>query len=277
MDAKMDIKSKHIAVIELLKAGKSEKDIIRDLKVGQMIVWQTNKHFEETGGTDDCHHSGQKRSVQTPAFVQWVKKRMDRNPKKKPNKIAREVQVGENTIRSTLKLDLDLKPFKKCHCQFLSDDAKAKRLTRSLLCRVSDPLYPLIIWSDEKFFNIEAAHNVQNNHVWCKDINNMSDHHKIVLRKRKPKGIMIWAAVASTGEKSPIFTIPVGLKISGALYLDLLQNKVLPWIQDTLGVLHTSFKKTECRPIPAMSSKIRAKTIFPHSERRRNGHHLLQI
>ncbi|QQP52572.1 Uncharacterized protein FKW44_004761, partial [Caligus rogercresseyi] len=48
-------------------------------------------------------------------------------------------------------------------------------------------------------------------------------------------------AVASNGKKSPLLRIPDGFKINKIVYLDFLQTKVFPWIQEEFGGVPVCF------------------------------------
>ena len=39
---------KRIAIVELFKAGKSQKEICKDLKVNRMLVWRTFLRYKES-------------------------------------------------------------------------------------------------------------------------------------------------------------------------------------------------------------------------------------
>ena len=46
---------------------------------------------------------------------------------------------------------------------------------------------------------------------------------------------MAWALVTSTGENTPFIFIEKGVKVNQHEYLDLLKNKLVPWINATFG------------------------------------------
>ena len=43
---------------------------------------------------------------------------------------------------------------------------------------------------------------------------------------------MVWAAVSDCGKKSPLVFIEKGVKINTEVYLQMLENKVLPWLNE---------------------------------------------
>ena len=44
---------KQITIVELFKAGKSQKEICKDLKVNRMLVWRTFKRYKESGNVQN--------------------------------------------------------------------------------------------------------------------------------------------------------------------------------------------------------------------------------
>ena len=44
---------------------------------------------------------------------------------------------------------------------------------------------------------------------------------------------MAWAEITSTGEKTPLIFTEKGVKMNQHVYLDLLKNKLVPWINET--------------------------------------------
>ena len=46
---------------------------------------------------------------------------------------------------------------------------------------------------------------------------------------------MVWTGVTNTGEKTPLIFIEEGVKVNQHVYLDLLKNKLVSWINATFG------------------------------------------
>ncbi|QQP52993.1 Putative LOC100197594 [Caligus rogercresseyi] len=42
---------------------------------------------------------------------------------------------------------------------------------------------------------------------------------------------MVWVGVTSDGKKAPIIFVEEGVKIDQAVYLHLLSEEVIPWVQ----------------------------------------------
>ena len=58
---------------------------------------------------------------------------------------------------------------------------------------------------------------------------------RLVFRRQKLASVMVWAGVTSTEEKTPLICIEEGGKVNQHMYLDLLKNKLVPWINATFG------------------------------------------
>ncbi|QQP35438.1 Putative DD37D maT transposase, partial [Caligus rogercresseyi] len=49
--------------------------------------------------------------------------------------------------------------------------------------------------------------------------------------RQKPPSVMVWVRVTSDGKKAPIIFVEEGVKIDQAVYLHLLSEEVVPWVQ----------------------------------------------
>ena len=88
-----------------------------------------------------------------------------------------------------------------------------------------------VIFSDEKLFTIEQAHNIQNDRVLAKNSAEANKRGRRVCKTQKPKSVMVWGAVTETG-KLPLVFVESGVKINAENYVnDILRPVVLPWIQ----------------------------------------------
>ena len=93
--------SKRIAIVELFKTGKPQKEICKDLKVNRMRVWRTFKRYKESGNVQN--QSGQSRpgSASTSKLIRKSRKIVWRNLKRSIWKTAKRVQ--RNPKRSSEK------------------------------------------------------------------------------------------------------------------------------------------------------------------------------
>uniref|UniRef100_A0A915DBK3 Transposase n=1 Tax=Ditylenchus dipsaci TaxID=166011 RepID=A0A915DBK3_9BILA len=70
-------------------------------------------------------------------------------------------------------------------------------------------------------FDLEQAHNPQNDRIWSKDPLPLEE--RIVSRSQKPKQVMVWAGVTHNG-KTPLIFVPEGVKVRGPGYRSMLKR-----------------------------------------------------
>ena len=95
---------KRIAIVELFKAGKPQKEICKDLKVNRMLVWKTLKRYKENGNVQNQPGQGRPRSASTSKLIRKSKEIVWRNPKRSIRKTAKRVQRNpKRSIQKTAK------------------------------------------------------------------------------------------------------------------------------------------------------------------------------
>jgi len=87
-----------------------------------------------------------------------------------------------------------------------------------------------IIWTDEKIFTIESVHNHHNDRILARDINSIPVNQRTIFKWQKSASVMVWAGVRSCSKKMPLIFIPKGVKVNQVVYLNMLKDQVLPWI-----------------------------------------------
>ena len=88
-----------------------------------------------------------------------------------------------------------------------------------------------ILFTDEKLFTIQSVHNTQNDRILAKNKKYIALEDRAVFRRQKPQSVMVWAGVTTDGRKTPLIFIEEGVKVNKEVYLALLKDKVLPWLQ----------------------------------------------
>ena len=58
-------------------------------------------------------------------------------------------------------------------------------------------------------------------------------NERIAYKRQKPAFVMVWADVTSTGEKTPLIIIEERVKINRHVYLNMLKEQLVPWINAT--------------------------------------------
>ena len=105
---------------------------------------------------------------------------------------------------------------------------KQKRLERSkvLLNELKRGTTGETVWSDEKIFTVEQAHNRRNDRVISKNYADIPYEKKIVYRTMKPASLMIWAALSKTW-RSPLLFVEEKIKINAKMYIDKILTPML--------------------------------------------------
>ncbi|XP_021694327.1 uncharacterized protein LOC110674340 [Aedes aegypti] len=205
----MDLEEKRSAVIALLRAGKRQKDIVRelsDLRVCRSFVYSTVKRNLETGSTKKRYGGGRRATVVTPAMVKIVKKRLERNPRRSATKLAEDFNISDRMKQKQERL----------------------RRAKSLLKRAAEGKLENILFTDEKLFTVQQFVNKQNDRVWLPERSRTRADVLTATRRQKPASVMVWARITRDG-RTPLVFVSEGVKINQNTYRELvLQNVVEP-------------------------------------------------
>ncbi|KAI6648714.1 hypothetical protein LOD99_7940 [Oopsacas minuta] len=131
------------------------------------LIYRTIKRYKDTGSTSDRQRSGRQTSATTTQKRKVIRSRIQRNPQRSMRKMALELKISRESVRTIVKSDMGLFPYKKRKVHFISPQIKEKRLARSkaLLARLASFGLDEILFSDEKSFRVEQAYNRQNDRV----------------------------------------------------------------------------------------------------------------
>uniref|UniRef100_A0A915D0E1 Transposase n=1 Tax=Ditylenchus dipsaci TaxID=166011 RepID=A0A915D0E1_9BILA len=238
------------AIIKLNQKGKSEREISELLDVPKTTVHKIIVKYNETGTTDRRRGCGRPRTARTPANKRKIKERIQRNPSSRKNskrKMAAVLGIGRESVGNILDKDLGMKSRKEAEGQNLEDGKIQKRAERCprLLRRFGGGRHRLIMFSDEAWYDIEQAHNTQNDRNWSEQPLPLND--RIIPRQQHPKQVMVWAGVGH-GVQTPLFFVPAGVSINGEVYREFLRTEVFPWARRHYGNRHWVFMQD---PAPA--------------------------
>ncbi|CAK9817980.1 hypothetical protein ANTPLA_LOCUS9580 [Anthophora plagiata] len=106
---------KRNSVIAAYLAGKSVPSIVRELQhlsMNKMFAHRTINRYNDIGSVKKRYNGGRKKTATNTEMVRKVKKRIEQNPKRSVNKMAKELNVSRWSIRQILKNELLLKPYK---------------------------------------------------------------------------------------------------------------------------------------------------------------------
>ena len=219
------------AIAMLLKAGESKAAISRKLKTNIRTVQRLAKQLQEKGNVKEKPKKGRPRSVNTPNIRKLIKQRIDRNDERSLGKMAKELKISDWSVRNIVKKELGLCSYRLRQGQFLTDDAKFNRIQKAkrLLCFFKTARIEDVLWSDEKIFTIEVAHNSQNHRQLMSPAQKNTLKRKIRTRGLFPKGLMVWGGVTADSKTQLVF-IDKSVKINAQIYQDqILKNAVIPW------------------------------------------------
>ena len=76
-------------------------------------------------------------------------------------------------------------------------------------------------------------HNHQNDRIYAVNKDDIPLNERLMFQKQKPASVMVWGGVTSTGEKTPLIFIEEGVKVNQHVYLKMLKEKLVPWIDVT--------------------------------------------
>lgn len=250
------------AITALHQRGYRNCEISRMLCVARETVSRVIKRFKELGHDGERPGKGRKRSVNTSRNRQLIKKRVQRNPRISMRKIARDTGINREAVRRMAKNELMLKPYKLQKRQLLTEKNKQVRLQRcrQLLQRAAGKNWENFLFTDEKLFTVEQAHNRQNDRIWSA---NAPGPSSVVEHRQKSKSVMVWAGVCASG-KTPLVFVEQGVKINKDVYVrDILQAVVLPWAQQHFGDQKWTLQQDSAPAHRAKTTQEWCKTNFP--------------
>ena len=222
-------------IVALKEVGLTNKRISKQLNVSIKTVYNVLKRFKETASTATKSIPGRKRSVRTKRLVDTIRKKVSRNPRRSIRQMAKDLKVSRRTVGRVVKEGLGLTSYKMQRRHLISSASKAKRLdrTKKMLEEMRSAGDKVFIWSDEKIFTVEPQINQQNDRVLAASSSCIDPAVRTVYRRQKPAGVMVWAAVASDGTKSPLVFIKEGVKVNSQVYLKMLEEQVLTWVTES--------------------------------------------
>ncbi|VDP46788.1 unnamed protein product [Heligmosomoides polygyrus] len=81
-----------------------------------------------------------------------------------------------------------------------------------------------VLWTDEKIFTVEVAHNAQHDHLIFKPDQGHTWKRKIVTKSLFSKGLMVWAGITANKE-TPLLFVKRNVKINAGTYQEEVLKK----------------------------------------------------
>ncbi len=223
---KMKSKDLQSIVLSKYQNGDAPTKIFRDLNggIGLTTVKRWCQMIRQSGSIQLPGTHGGPRIVWTKENIQKVKTRLRRKKGVSARKLSMELGISATSVRRILKIDLGLKPYKMVIEPSLSDDQKIKRKQFTNWVRTNfrkeDTLK--ILFSDEKFFDIDGVYNAQNDRVWAVNRADADKKGGIKQRRKFPQKVMVWLGACSKG------ITPLVILDKGTVDHDCYIKKVLP-------------------------------------------------
>lgn len=231
----LKMEAKRNAILDLIHAGKSSKEISLALNVHRNTVNNVRKLFLQAGGVKK-RSGGSRKSMRTKQLIQKVRRRIKTNPWRSVRKMAKEMGVSNTTLQRIVKKDLHATSRAITTKQLVTEDSKEKREARAklLLNDVKHSSGRVTIFSDEKLFCVDRVLNRRNSrYISSEKVEDVPEHVKHVYKTKHPAKVMVLGVVASHGKKCPIIFIPQNDKVNSDVYINLLTKNVLPWLRKT--------------------------------------------
>ncbi|XP_072395165.1 uncharacterized protein [Diabrotica undecimpunctata] len=133
-----------------------------------MFVYRTITRYNDTGSIAKRYDGGRKKTATSPEMVRKVKARLERNPRRSGNQMAKELKISQRSMQRILKKGIKVKPYKFQKAHNLTPKQKKVRLerTKELLRLRERGEFPNIVFSDEKNFLIAQFIDSQNDRVY---------------------------------------------------------------------------------------------------------------
>ena len=218
-------------ISQLLDAKVEPKEICRITNCSRSTVFWVKKQ-KKTGNNINTKYCGGKRTIRTPEFIDEVWATVCSDPSKKMRRIAKQIGVSRSTTRRAIREDLCLYPYKYRITQLIPKRARPLRVKRGnkLLKFMEENPDVIIIFSDEKTWDVDSAVNKQNDRFLAYCIQSVPEKH----RTTRPSGAMMLGVCGSDGQVMQPLWIDKGTKVDSKVYIENLK-KVKAWIHETYG------------------------------------------
>ncbi|CAF3343269.1 unnamed protein product [Rotaria socialis] len=190
------MKSKDLQNILLSKYqnGDTPTKMFRDLNggIGLRTIKRWCQMILQSGSITLSSPPGCPRLARAKGNIRKIKNRLRRNKRVSARKLSLELDISETRVRRILKSDLGLHPYKKFVEPLLSDDQKIKRKKFANWIRTNFRKEETmrILFSDEKFFDIDGVYNSQNDRVWAIGRADADKNGGIKQKRKFPQKVM---------------------------------------------------------------------------------------
>ena len=187
-------------------------------------IHRIHQRATETGDLGDEQRSGRRRS----SDIAQVKEDVKEEPQLSIRVRARKLDFSRSSMHRILRDDLRLHPYKPRLLQELSEEDFAHRLAfcEEMVDLLENDASVLnrLLFTDEAHFHVSGDVNRHNLRYYAKENPNF-----IVTQPLHSPRVTVWAGVWAGGFLGPFFFDET---ITGARYLEMLQNVILPLLEE---------------------------------------------
>ncbi len=244
------------AIIELVCAGHSAKDIISTLKYPPATVYAMIKRFKARGSSGRSKHSPRSDKKRTPKFLSDLDKSIMANPGESMTSLAKKHSVHHMIISRAIRHDLGYKSYALQVRHLLTAKMKDVRVTRckKILNSLKSTGGHLRFFSDEKVFTLDRKGNRQNDRWICTK----------VFRTKKPASVMVLGIISSAGHVMPLHFFKLKERVNQKVYLNVLRDVVMPWMDTVAAGAKYTFQQDSVPAHKAKTIQASLKDNIPH-------------
>ncbi len=223
-------KARHQRIVDLGRAQVPNQTIATIVGVHPRTVQRILAHFEDRGVIGRPPRGPPTNKKKTDDFMARLKELIEADPTKSMRSLASDLGCSAATIHSTVR-ELGMKSYVRRRRQLLTGAMKEKRLDRSkkLITWLKHHGSTVRIFSDKKIWTVDQARNSRNDRFLAFSVDKVPPIHQTKF----PAGAMMLGVIASDGKRLPPIWFPKGTKVGTREYLDIMETKVKPWLEET--------------------------------------------
>ena len=197
------MKSKALQKLVLSKYqnGDGPSKIFADIKgvIGFRTINRWCQMIRETGSIELKCPSGGPRSVRTNANIQKIRSRLKRKKRISSRKLANELNISRTSVQRILQKELNLQAYKHRVEPLLTNGQKVKRIKFANRIRnhFRKEQTLKLLFSDEKFFDLNGMYNAQNDRIWSTNRNEADKDGGIKQKQKFPQKVIVWLGACS--------------------------------------------------------------------------------
>ena len=206
-------------------------------------IYKLRDKFNRIGSVTDAPRSGRPITALTEENKENVATTFVEDPQTSTRRASTRLDISQTSIRRVLH-DINFKCYIPRLVQELNEDDPDRRLQ---FCEIvlneieNNPIFlQRVIWTDESTFKLNGLVNRHNCVYWGLDNSNI-----IMPVALNAPGITVWAGISYEGIIGPYFFNDT---VTGATYLDMLQNFVWPILQNHPNIEHLLWQQDGAPP-----------------------------